>query len=254
MSNTETYERITASLIDLIDKGELMPWQKSWNGSTEWSRSMSTNRTYQGINRWVLTLTAQANGWSPWFGTYRQIAALGGQVRKGERSTLAVFWKIIEKQTADGSIEKVPFLRTFNVFSASQADDLPEKFYAKPDPNEVELDQDAQGVFDAYTGSHGIPVAFGGDVACYMPRLDSIRLPEPKAFLSSDHSSPLPSTRQHTPQGTRSASTGLVSWISTVSARTSTAVRNWSLNWVRHSCWACWGWTSRTWLRTRLRT
>lgn len=187
MSNAETYEKITASLLSLIEKGDLLPWQKSWKGSSEWARSMSTKREYQGVNRWVLTLTAQANGWSPWYGTYKQITELGGQVRKGEKSSLAVFWKFIDTTNkVTGLSETIPFLRTFNVFSASQADNLPEKFYNKPEPSDVTADEGAQIVFDAYTQGQGIPVSYGGDRAFYSPSADRINLPHLESFVGSE--------------------------------------------------------------------
>lgn len=187
MSNTETYEKVTASILALIEKGDLLPWQKSWKGNSEFARSMATNKLYTGVNRWVLTLTAQANGWSPWFGTYNQIAALGGQVRKGEKSSLAILWKPMEgKDKVTGEVKKFMFLKTFPIFSASQADNLPEKFYNKPEPSDVTTDDDAQSVFDAYTEAQHIPVHYGGDRACYSPFQDTITLPHVGSFTGTE--------------------------------------------------------------------
>lgn len=183
--NTETYEKVTAAILALIETGDLLPWQKPWKGESEFARSMSSGKLYNGINRWILTLTAQARGWSPWFGTYNQIAALGGQVRKSEKASIAILWKPMEREGADGSTEKWLMLRTFNVFSASQADGLPEKFYAKPDP--VELDTDVDGVFVRYTERESIEVTFGGDRAFYAPAQDRINLPHAGSFDSTDH-------------------------------------------------------------------
>lgn len=188
-SNTETYERITATILSLIEKGDLMPWQKPWKSTGEWARSMSTGKTYNGINRWILTLTAQANDWSPWFGTYKQIEALGGQVRKGEKSQVAILWKPAEKVNADGDVEKFLILRTFNVFSASQADGLPEKFYSKPEPaNDDDRSDDAEQVFSDYVEREGISgTFFGGDRAFYSPVTDTITMPKFETFVSADH-------------------------------------------------------------------
>ena len=190
MSNTETYERVTASILALIEKGDLMPWQKPWKGESVWARSMSSNKSYNGINRWILTLTAQANGWSPWFGTYKQIEALGGQVRKGEKSSLAILWKPMKRVNKDtGLEEKFMMLRTFNVFSASQADNLPEKFFATEAPvNTEDRSEVAEEVFSSYIEREGISgTHFGGDRAFYSPKLDSITLPKFDTFVSGDH-------------------------------------------------------------------
>lgn len=185
MSNTETYERITATILSLVEKTDLLPWQRPWRASSEFARSMSSGKAYNGANRWVLTLTAQANGWSPWFGTYKQIEKLGGQVRKGEKSTTAVLWKPMTK-IVDGVEEKFLLLRTFNVFSASQADGLPEKYYAKPEPGDFTDDAEAENVFDAYIQREGISVKWGGDRAAYNPQFDWMSLPEKTSFNSSE--------------------------------------------------------------------
>ncbi len=185
--NAENYERITSAIVALVEKGELLPWQRPWKAA-EWARSISTSRQYNGINRWFLTALAQANGWSNWFGTYKQIAALGGQVRKGEKSSLAILWKPMEKiNPVSGEKERFFMLRTFNVFSASQADDLPAKYYAQPTEADIERDADAEAVLDAYLSGQGIPVSYGGSVAAYSPKGDSIVLPAVEAFQAIEH-------------------------------------------------------------------
>ena len=188
MSNTETYERVTATILSLIEKGDLLPWQKPWKGTAEWARSLSTKKEYNGVNRWVLTLTAQANGWSPWFGTYQQIGALGGQVRKGEKSTLAILWKPMSRINKDsGQEERFMMLRTFNVFSASQADNLPEALFVRPDVSEFVGEASADSLLDGYFTREEIPVTFGGDRACYNPRQDKISLPHAASFTEAGH-------------------------------------------------------------------
>ena len=179
--NEETYQRITDQILKLVDSEGLLPWQKPWNGSAEFARSMSSGKLYNGINRWVLSLTAQANGWSPWFGTYKQIAELGGQVRKGEKSSVAILWKPVTK-VVDGVEESFMLLRTFNVFSASQADGLPEKFYAKPEPGDFVADATGDEVIAEYLKVQEIALTHGGHSAHYNPRTDSIALPLSETF------------------------------------------------------------------------
>jgi antirestriction protein ArdC len=55
---------------------------------------MTTGQPYRGINVFLLALAAAEEGYtSPFWGTYRQISEHGGQVRRGEQSTLVVFFK-----------------------------------------------------------------------------------------------------------------------------------------------------------------
>ena len=60
-------------------------------------RSLSTGKLYRGVNVWLLGSSMYA---SPWWGTFTHIADRGGRVRKGERSTLVVFWKKTARMAA----------------------------------------------------------------------------------------------------------------------------------------------------------
>src|SRR3546814_8711487 len=69
--------------------------------------------------------------------TYKQSQALGGQVREGERSQIAIFYKsyskIVESPvTGDTTDEMRRVLRSYAVFNADQIEGLPEKFYPCP--------------------------------------------------------------------------------------------------------------------------
>src|SRR5260370_38210384 len=118
-------------------EARVVRWRKPWPSAGR-PRSLSTGRPYRGINVWLLSLAGQDNGWrSPWFGTYGQIQERGGQVRKGEKSTLVTFWKTLENQerdpaTGEVTTRAVPMLRKFRVFNAGQADGLPGRFHPYP--------------------------------------------------------------------------------------------------------------------------
>ena len=93
-------------------------------------------------------MSAQAAGFeSCYWVTYKKAQDLGGQVRKGEKSSIAVFWKKLEKEKVSdsGSIIKDEFfvLRYYRVFNLDQCDDLdPDKLPvdAVPEIDETELD------------------------------------------------------------------------------------------------------------------
>ena len=110
---SKVYEMVTERIIAQLEKGTA-PWRKTWSGSFGEPRSMSTGNNYKGINRILLS------GYdSPFWGTYKAVKDNGGQVRKGEKSSIATFWKFIEKK---GSDEKFPLLRYYRVFNADQCD------------------------------------------------------------------------------------------------------------------------------------
>ncbi|MFO1000890.1 MAG: ArdC-like ssDNA-binding domain-containing protein [Planctomycetaceae bacterium] len=78
---------------------------------------------------------AETAGYScPSWLTYNQPQELGGQVRKGERSSRVVyantFTKKEQAETGEESEQKIPFLKEYCVFNAEQCDGLPAEFTA----------------------------------------------------------------------------------------------------------------------------
>jgi antirestriction protein ArdC len=146
---------------------------------------MSTGKPYRGINLFLLG--------SGFWGTYKKVAELGGQIRKGERSSVAVFWKFIDSVDANGKESKIPLLRYYNVFHEDQADwpdGKPARFEAEVLPgSENERVAAAEQVVTGYKKSENAPRfdAEGWDVACYVPASDSIRVPALEQFDSSAH-------------------------------------------------------------------
>src|SRR5439155_20687159 len=80
---------------------------------------------YRGINVMLLSLVGAQYG-SLYWGTYKKISELGGQVRKGEKSTMVSFWRqiLISDEDATGKPVKkrIPMLRVYSVFNVDQAD------------------------------------------------------------------------------------------------------------------------------------
>ncbi len=185
----DPFAEVTDRIVALMEAGT-DPWRKPWaaNGGGL-PRSIGSHKAYRGINPFLLLVTSMEQGYSsPWWGTYKAIAEKGGQVRKGEKGTMVVFWSTFDSKDpkevdAKGNPKKVFFLKSYVVFNAEQADDLPAKFYpvaeARP---EFEVIDAAQAVVDDYLSRTGISVAHGGDRAAYSPSQDTIVLPDPEAF------------------------------------------------------------------------
>lgn len=184
MSN-KVYEIVTDSITSQLKEGTV-PWHKPWV-SAGLPRSISTGKPYRGINVFLLNFTAQAKGYrSPFWGTYKKIAELGGQVRKGEKSTLVVFWKQLKvTETAKDGTEKdkrIPLLRYFKVFNAEQADGLPERFaYQAPTANEHRPCEAFEAIAQSYLAT-GPSFTHGVDGAWYSPGRDLVSIPEPEVF------------------------------------------------------------------------
>ena len=90
----EDYARkVSGELIEQIKAG-VAPWQKPWKpGEQSTPENFSTGKKYTGGNSLYLMSRAirEGRGDNRW-GTYNQILAAGGQVRKGERGTQVLFF------------------------------------------------------------------------------------------------------------------------------------------------------------------
>ena len=174
---SSTYKRITENIIKAIEVagGESLPWRKSWHVPAPCNAQ--TGRRYKGLNRVVLE-SIQDYKENRWL-TFAQALALGGNVRKGERSTAVVLFKETPK---DDENERRLLCRTFNVFNIEQIDglDQPSLFQvATPELHPIEA---AQAVLDGFATCP--PIRYGGSSACYIPSRDLIRLPRPEHFAS----------------------------------------------------------------------
>jgi antirestriction protein ArdC len=183
------HRMVTERMIAALERGTV-PWHKPWHAAAGRPRSMSTGQPYRGINLFLLGLTAAEEGYaSPYWGTYRQISELGGQVRRGEHSTLVIFWKQAEHaepdpQTGDLATRQPPVLRYYRVFNAAQADHLPDRFYPAPgQDHEIAAPQQVLGRYLA-EGPRLLHVP--GDRADYHPASDTIRLPLRSQFSSAE--------------------------------------------------------------------
>ncbi len=187
-ANSDVYTRVTQKIIDDLEKGNLT-WRKPWNSSEMEGRIMRplrwNNEPYTGINILMLWSSAADHGFHlPHWMTFKQAIELKGNVRKGEKGTQIVYAdKIIKpEETPNGDIEitKIPFLKTYTVFNASQIEGLPERFYEAPDIQPVNQQERIDGLelffqqtkADIYTGT----------MAAYSVTTDRVQMPPFVAF------------------------------------------------------------------------
>ena len=93
---TNLYDEITGKIIAELEAGRF-PWAQPWGKATAGAplglpQNASTRRAYSGINILILWGSVVQHGFpgQGWL-TYRQAAALGGNVREGERGTTVVY-------------------------------------------------------------------------------------------------------------------------------------------------------------------
>lgn len=183
----DIHTEITAQLIAAIeaDPGRpSLPWRRS-SAPLFMPENALTKKFYNGINIVSLWVSAECRGFeAPIWATYRQWAELGAQVRKGEKSSLVIFYKEYETDPAPDNADddsKRRVARASYVFNASQVDGftLPEA----PQPLGPVERIDAADRFIRATGAR---VEHGGDRAFYRPSTDHIQMPDEDRFCGTD--------------------------------------------------------------------
>lgn len=185
----DVYQIVTDKILELLDAGTV-PWHKPWRGGAAGKpKNAISKKSYRGVNVFLLGMTAIMEGYdSPFWVTYQQAKQLGGNVRKGQKSTLIVFYRMFEtSKTLDtGKIETktIPMLRYYNVFNLDQCDNVTvpkAETVGKIDDLEFEPIEACEHIVAHYKDTPGI-YHDGGGRAYYRPASDSVHLPERRKF------------------------------------------------------------------------
>lgn len=183
--------RITQEIVARLEAGT-KPWIKPWQGVPVSRPLRASGIPYRGMNVFWLWMVADMCGYaSPYWMTYNQSQALGAQVRKGEKSTIAIFYKSYTKEveapdTGEKSDEARRVLKAYPVFNADQVEGLPERFHpvetlelVEPEGRKAEL--------DAFFAAIPAALRHHGDEAYYEPIADRVTMPPAHLFSGFDH-------------------------------------------------------------------
>lgn len=200
MNYTELCENVTASIIEALETTDADGWSAPWHhiGASWAPRNAKTEKFYGGSNVIVLASEAmqpthstdQTRGEyvSPWWATYNQWSELGGQVRKGERSTSIVKW-VPKAKNNTGTDEPLPppttlggvplqqlhrpqlVPKVYGAFNVAQVDGW------EPPKPVVLADHTPIQAAENWIGSSAADIRFGFDHACYSPSQDRIEVP-----------------------------------------------------------------------------
>ncbi|MEQ5055415.1 zincin-like metallopeptidase domain-containing protein [Klebsiella michiganensis] len=182
-NRTDIYQTVTDSIIEALEAG-VKPWSCPWKrvpGMSGLPVNYATGVAYSGMNIMLLWCSASKQGFSDsrWM-TYKQSQAAGGQVRKGEHGTTAIFYTTLEKEKDDGETEHIPMLKTFTVFNLDQIDGLPATKETRAEVPAVTFDPLPQA--EALFSCSGAKIIEKGQNAFLMPATDEIWLPERHLF------------------------------------------------------------------------
>ena len=170
----EDTNRIVEKIVEALGKGEI-PWRKPWRSCA--AHNAISGSEYRGVNALVLNLASHYP--DPRFLTYKQAAALGAQVRKGEKGWPVIFYSTMKKTgekeggegETSGKAKTFRFMKHYTVFNASQCDGMPARDEAAaPIAQIVEAD-------DIIKRMPRAPKILDGSRACYIPSQDIVNMP-----------------------------------------------------------------------------
>jgi antirestriction protein ArdC len=181
----DLYQEVTDKILEQLKK-DVAPWMKPWKskaGSSGIPVNRITGNTYNGVNIVLLWNSADEHGFetNEW-ASFKQWAEKKEYVRKGEKGTQIVYADVIERPDKDneGEIKRIPFLKSSYVFNRCQLnsydpakEEMPEE---RPLVNRIEA-------VDVFVKNTGAVIEYGGNVACYIPSEDKIKIPDITSFV-----------------------------------------------------------------------
>ena len=182
----DLYAEVTNQIVAMLER-EVVPWRSPILGRSKAGhpKNLNTGKHYRGVNVFLLAFTAYAKGYgSSYWLTFNQAKERGGNVRKGEKSSMVIFWK--QYETTDKETHqpiKIPVLRYYNVFNAEQIADIEIPDAVKFEPINFQPIDEAEKIAAGYLAGPAVSHD-GGQQAFYRPLTDTVHLPEKTRFAS----------------------------------------------------------------------
>ena len=189
----DVYSRITNKIIADLEQG-VRPWHRPWNAehtAGKITRPLRHNGVpYQGINVVMLWSASVVNGYAcPFWLTFKQAQAVGGNVRKGEHGELVVYADRITRTETDDNGEEtersIPFMKGYTVFNAEQCEGLPAQYTASAEAPALPLPQRIEAA-DRFFAATGADIRHGGTRAYYAEGPDYVQMPPFETFKDAE--------------------------------------------------------------------
>ncbi len=186
----DIYSIVTDKIINLLEQG-VVPWRRPWS-SAGLPRNLVSRKPYRGINYFLLSASKFV---SPLWLTMRQANELGGSIRRGEQSTIIVFWKVddakqgtedLDNEETDGKTRRRFLLRYYRVFNVEQCD-LPQTVLdrlPKTETHEHDPIDAAERIVGAMPQRPELQTA--GSKAFYNSLSDRVTMPPRELFTTAE--------------------------------------------------------------------
>lgn len=196
--STKLYESITDTMVELLESLKTNPerWERPWilseNGIG--AHNAMSKRPYSGMNQLILSYLCVKFGYqfNRWL-TFKQVNDLGGKVKKGEKSTMVIFSKVLtktdiidlddEEKEQEISVRRKFILTYYNVFNVNQCEGIGDAFYIPYIKTEKEFN--TIDIAEDLIKNCKIKMQYSEQgEAFYSPRLDLINMPLRSQFKS----------------------------------------------------------------------
>ena len=177
-------EQITNTIVTMLENGQAKGNVHLWDNATTLPINYSTKKPYSGINVLLLWIACEERGYkvNEWL-TFNQARDLGGQVRKGAKGVMGVYFKMMPaKESAkiagveqDGENRMAPMMKAFWLFNIADIDGLPEVTATSQTFDPIERAED-------FLKLSGATIQWSGSQAFYHSGRDEIHLPDRERF------------------------------------------------------------------------
>ncbi|WP_430817224.1 ArdC family protein [Carboxylicivirga sp. RSCT41] len=181
MKNFDIYETVTNLIVQRLENG-VIPWAMPWKTSNSIPRNLISKKPYRGFNFWYLL---SFNFERPYFLTFNQVKQLGASIKRGSKSFMVIFWKVLEVKK-DGEIEEIPMLRYYRVFHIDDVEGIDESKIPEDTSHvhEFKTIDSCEELIEKWDDSPVIK--HGMKKACYIPTLDEVHMPDAKHFYKDE--------------------------------------------------------------------
>ncbi|MCC3160175.1 ssDNA-binding domain-containing protein [Hymenobacter sp. 15J16-1T3B] len=175
----DVYQIVTDRIVAALEGG-IIPWRKPWNAVYGLPRNYATGAAYTGINAFLLHFS----GALPFFLTFKQALALGGNVRKGAKGHPVVYYNVsVRENEQTGKEEKTPFLKYYTVFSVEDIENIDFVLPAVERHAHTPIEA-AEAIVRNWDGRPAIEHLH--QRAYYSPALDLVNMPERDTFTTAE--------------------------------------------------------------------
>lgn len=181
------YKETTDKIIQTMEKNPDGEWEMPWHGTNEIPKNVDTGNFYRGVNivnLWASSMIQEFR--STYWGTFQQWKNKGAMVKKGEKASSVIFYKVLENEheNEEGEVEEVriPIMKYSSVFNAQQVEGWEETIPEQKEP--VQIIEEVR----SFVANTLADIRIGGGRAFYRPSGDYIQMPDTERFKGTETS------------------------------------------------------------------